>query len=35
MATPSAGSFQAARPGGRKLKMASPQEATDTEMVST
>jgi hypothetical protein len=35
MASASSGTFQAARPGGRKEKTASPPEATDTEMVRT
>jgi hypothetical protein len=35
MAAASAGTFQTARCGGRKLQMASPPAAIDTEMVST
>ena len=35
MAAPSAGTFQAARWGGKKLQMASPPAAIDTEMVRT
>jgi hypothetical protein len=35
MAAPSAGTFQTARCGGKKLQMASPPAAIDTEMVST
>jgi len=35
MAAASTGSFHAASPGGRKLKMASPPPAIETEMVST
>ena len=35
MAAPSAGTFQGASEGGRKLQMASPPAAIETEMVRT